>query len=203
MIKILKSKKGVSLLIVLTIMMFLITLASVTLTSSLGVASTTQTQWNKVQIDLLAQSVQTSLQDMLNSNTEIAGSTNLQTAIISSAYNYANPADPLARPPLFDKLTISVDEELKDADGNPAGTITHSVECDLEINLQFSGTDVTGFIVVDANINLNDENQDNLAEKATYRMSFKLDTAAEYDEAANSVTTYGKWALVDYEKLTN
>ncbi len=198
---ILKQKSGASLLIVLACMMFLITLATITLTSSLGVASTTQHNKDKTQIDLLAQSVQMSLQDMLNSSIVSGGGTdNLQTAIVKSYYNNKNAADP-ATVPLFDKLTISVDETVTQADGSTT-IITHIFECEIEIQLEEqSAGNVTGALWVNANIDL-DPLDTNLAGQAEYRMGFRLDTAT-YDDTSDTVTNYGEWTLVEYEKIEN
>ncbi len=191
---ILKEKTGASLLIVLSCMMFLVILATMTLTSSLGVASTTQTLKDKTQIDLMAQSVQISIQDMLNSNvlSPLVTGSNLQTEIIRSVYKNVNHTDPvLPAPDIFDKMTITVEE--------PGGTKTHTVECDLDIQLQLSASNVTGYIYVIAHINL-DSYGDALAKRATYRMGFKLDSA-EYDSASDTITNYGNWTLVEYEKI--
>ncbi len=195
--KILKQKSGASLLIVLACMMFLITLATITLTSSLGVASTTQHNKNKTQIELFAQSVQISLQDMLNSND---ASGNLQTEIIKSFYNNDTAIDPTNAPPMFDKLTISVDETIMQADGTPT-IVTHSVECEIDIQLERSASNFTGLVFINANIDLNPLDT-NLSEKAEYRMGFSLDSAL-YDDTTQTVTNYGKWTLVEYEKVEN
>ncbi len=198
-IKIIKQKSGESLLIVLACMMFLVTLATITLTSSLGVASTTQHQKNKAQIDLLAQSVQMSLQGMLNATTVTSTvDKNLQTEIIISAFN--NLANPTTSP-LFDKLTISVQETITAADGTET-IIDHSYDCLLDMQqLQISGNNISGVIWVNVIVDL-DPQDTSLAGQAEYRMGFSLDNAV-YDTAAENVTSYGEWTLVEYEKVEN
>ncbi len=193
---ILKQKNGASLLLVLACMFFLITIATTALKVSLGSASVMQTQKDKTSIDLLAESIQTTLQDMLNVDVEPVVGDNLQTAIVKSAYDYK--ASPLTNK-LFDSLTISFDEIVTNPDGSTV-TMTHSFECELDTSqLQVTGDEIAGIIDVFVEIDL-DEQDENMTGQATYRMAFRLDKA-EYDDATDKVVSYGEWILVAYEKV--
>ncbi len=193
---ILKQKNGASLLLVLACMFFLITIAATTLKVSLGSASVTQTQKDKTSIDLLAESVQTTLQDMLNVDVTTPGADNLQTVIVKSVYEYS--INPTANQ-LFDSLNLSFDEIITNSDGT-TDTVTHSFECELDTSqLQVNGDEVSGVVDVFIEIDL-DEQDISLTGEATYRMSFRLDKA-EFDGALSEVSTYGEWILVAYEKI--
>ncbi len=196
--KILKDKKGASLMMVLACMVFLVTLAASTLISALGAASVTGTQKDKARIDLLAESLQISLQGMLNEDT--VGADNLQTAIVRSVYNYSQDPTVLENG-LFDTMTVSIDEEVIDPLTSASTTETHSFECKLDqTQMLVTGTDVSGVIWIEVKIDL-DPLDTSVTGEAVYKIGYRLNSAAVYDPTADAITTYGKWALVAYEKV--
>ncbi len=196
--RLIKDKKGASLMIVLACMLFLITIGAVTLSSALSAASVTQTQKDKTKIDLLAESLQITLHQMLNSTVETAGSINLQTAIVGGAYNYN--ADP-ANSPNFDSMSLSVDESVLSDSGSGYDIVTHTFDCTIDSQLSVSGSNISGIIYFDVVIDIDPLNQ-SLTGFATYRIGFSLDSAT-YDDITNSITSYGDWTLITYEKLQN
>ncbi len=196
--KLIKEKKGASLLIVLACMLFLVTIGAVTLSSALSAASVTQNQKDKVEVDLLAESLQITIHGMLNSTDEVVGVTNLQTAIVGATYNYN--ADPSSSPN-FDSMVISVEESILAEDGVSYYIENHSFNCTIENHLSVSGDNLSGIVYFDVVVDL-DPDDNNLTGIATYRIGFSLDRAT-YDDATNSITTYGNWTLVAYEKLEN
>ncbi len=193
--QLLKDKKGATLLIVLSSMLFLITMGATTLTSSLSAAVVKEHQKDKTRIDLLAESVQMSLHDMLNANNSATGTNDLQTLLVRAEYNYTN--DPVMYA-LYDKLTISVDETLPSSGGTPV-VETHEFVCELDSQLQVSGNNVSGLIWVNAKIDL-DPASDSATGETTYRIGYKLDLAT-YDPLLDTLTHYGNWTLVTYEKI--
>ncbi len=196
--KLIKEKKGASLLIVLACMLFLITIGAVTMSSALSAVAVTQTQKDKVRIDLLAESLQITIHKMLNSTDEVAGTTNLQTALVGAAYNY--DADPV-NAPNFDSMTVTVNESILADDGISYIIVPHSFSCAIENHLSVSGNNVSGIIYFDVVVDL-DPLDSELTGLATYRIGFSLDSAT-YSELTNSITSYGDWTLVTYEKIQN
>ncbi len=197
--KILKDKKGASLMMVLACMVFLVTLAASTLISALGAASVTGTQKDKARIDLLAESLQISVHGMLN---DAVDTDNLQTAIVRSVYNYS--LDPTnAANGRFDTMTVSIDEDVTDSLTSTVTTETHSFECKLDLTqMMVAGTDITGVMWIDVTIDL-DPDDTSVTGEAVYRIGYRLENAIVYDPdpAVDAITTYGKWALVAYEKI--
>ncbi len=183
--KILKEKKGASLLMVLALMLFLVIIAASTLTSALGATSSVQNQKEKVQIDLFAESLQMTLHTMLNET----GTGNLQDELLTAVYAYRN--NPALG--IYDEVTISFEHDSK----------TYSFSCMLNTSdLAVSTNNIAGSLWVDAKINV-EPTEDHPATTATYRIGYRLTSNAVIDSTLGTptVATYGTWDLVGYEKI--
>ncbi len=191
---ILTDKGGVSLMILLATMLFLITAATSTLTAALSTANVIEGRTQLAQIDLFAQSIRYTLATMLNDTTEPLASNNLQTELVTTVYAHDSDSTNL----LYDSLEINVEEIL------PDGTIkNHTFECEIDmtdLRVLYTG-EVAGVLNITATIG----HGDTLAEEgpgstARYAMSFKLSGAQGNEDF---LTNYGTWELQNYAKITD
>ncbi len=178
-------------MLMLATMLMLITAGTATLTSALSTANINQNQSDIAQIDLFAQAIRYTFEDMLNDTAVPATSNNLQTEIVTLVYANADDADIT----LYDGLSISLDEPLSD------GSIkTHLFECTVDmtaLRVNSSG-DVSGLLTIIVKIDAHELRGDNPASRAEYVMSFALDSATG---DSDGLTSYGRWELQRYAKI--
>ncbi len=177
-VKILRDRQGASLLIVLSSMLFLITIAASTLTTALGSVSVTQTQRDRAQVNLYAQSLQSTLQGLLNTEDG-----ELQEAILISVYK--NRQDENAS--LYDEIIITIDEPQN-----------KSFKCELDTeNLIVTDSTITGTIRIAAYIDL-DENNDEPTAQTTCHMEYTLTQNAVIETTGDYVglAAHGVWEIV-------
>ncbi len=179
--KLLSNNDGASLVIVLASMLFLITIASSTLISALGVTSVTQGQKDKAQIELFAESIQLTLYEILHSK-------NLQDAIFLSVLAQKTDANAIK----YNSLTLAVNNT------NP-NTFVCSIATD---GLGVIENEVSGFITINVTINL-DTSVNDPALKSIYRFVYHINETGiiNDDNALPTVDRYSTWRLTSYEKI--
>ncbi len=199
-IKTLHDKKGVSLLMVLAAMMFLVIISVSTLIAALGATSVIQTQKDKTQIDLFAESVQMTLHSMLNAaDTSQPTEVSLQTFILTNFYNHKTFASEL-----YDEMNFSFEFTDWMTSLNPKYNYTFKSSIDTSDLLLVSTNNIVGTVYITVDVDL-DATVDDPAAQGLFRYGYRLTNTAVVNDSgggdATDLTIDGTWELVQYERL--
>ncbi len=198
--KTLRDRGGVSLLLVLAAMMFLVIISVSTLIAALGATSVIQTQKDKTQIDLFAESVQMTLHSMMNAqDTTSPAVTALQTVILTNFYNNKTNSTVL-----YDEMELSFTFTDWHTSGHPSFPYQFESTIDTSDLLIINNNNVEGTVYITVNIDL-DTAVDDPAAQGLFRYGYRLTNPAIVDNPATGnatdLTTDGTWELIHYERL--